>query len=113
MRDWNTPPPSGGFSAPAEGLPPCISIATFEGRRAFMRDVRKCEHGWGPQERPERMVVVADFLSGLTRADGYHPGYLMPYGDGSNILLLWTSDPAEAQAAFERGAEWVRTGEIE
>jgi hypothetical protein len=25
---------------------------------------------------------------------------------------MYTDDPAEAQAAFEHGAEWVRTGEM-
>jgi len=28
------------------------------------------------------------------------------------MFLVHTDDPDEAQAAFERGAEWVRTGHI-
>ena len=96
-----------------EGLPPCVSVAVFEGRRAFMRDVRKCEHGWGDGERKERIVVCTDLVHGKSLApDGYHPECSMPWGDGSTFLLVWTDDPDEAQAAFERGAEWVRTGEM-
>jgi hypothetical protein len=97
---------------PREGLPPCVSIAFFEGRRVFMRNIRECKHGWGAQGRKEQIVVCADLLSEKGIApDGYHPDHSMPWGDGSNFLLLWTNDPAEAQAAFARGAEWVRTGE--
>lgn len=98
---------------PREGLPPCVSVAVFEGRRAFMRDIRECEHGWD-HDRKERMVVVVDRVLHGSSPDGYHPDCYMPWGDGAtNVLTLWTDDPDEARDAFMKGAEWVRTGELE
>jgi hypothetical protein len=35
----------------------------------------------------------------------------LPQGYGPLITDVETDDPAEAQTAFERGAEWVRTGQ--
>lgn len=97
-----------------EGLPPCVSAAVFEGRRVFMRDIRKCNHGWvSYDESAGRIVVVADtFVSVTADSTDWHPGCVTPTGCGPDIVQLQTDDPAEAQAAFDKGAEWVRTGEI-
>ena len=91
-----------------------MSAATFEGRRVFMRDIRGCTHGWLGNEAKEQIVVVADKHAGQFREPNeWHPGCEAPEGTASpNVITLWTDDPAEAQAAFDRGAEWVRTGKM-
>ena len=92
--------------APAEGLPPCVSLVVFEGRRAWMVDADVCGH----PHIEHRFVIVADTLICWDTTWAYHPGILTPQGTLEGPLFVRTDDPAEAQAAFERGAEWVRTG---
>jgi hypothetical protein len=88
------------LAVPREGLPPNTRIECFDGRIVTMH--WDCPHlrklylvGWGNVDRWEE--------------DPYHGGAKGPRG--TPIGRLRTDDPAEAQAAFERGAEYVRTGE--
>ncbi len=94
-----------------EGLPLCLKLATFENRFAVLHDSSEgcleCSHrftaaaapldGWGPR-------VAVD--SGVHKAVNVP----IPYTLHSWVVRCHTDDPTEAQAAFERGAEWVRTG---
>ncbi len=105
MRDWNTPPPSGGFPAPAEGLPPCLSMAIFEGRVVTFHD-RSCEAA----RAPDRFAVAWGKPKHWDKDPSVAHGDCPPMPVGGVVEKLLTDDPAEARAAFERGAEWVRTG---
>jgi hypothetical protein len=94
---------------PREGLPPCQKFATFENRVASLLD--KAVGCDGNHTFDTRFWVLAG-MDGGTGSPKVHPGYRA----GSKIIhgaviVLSTDDPDEAQAAFERGAEWVRTGE--
>ena len=91
---------------PREGLPPCLSIAVFDGRRAWFLDAAACGH-----TTPKRFTVVADTLIRWDTNWVFHPEVLTPTGTLEGPLEIRTDDPDEAAAAFERGAEWVRTGE--
>jgi hypothetical protein len=99
---------------PREGLPPCVSAVVFESRAAFLWD-GNCECA-GSFSAPLRFCAAAGYVSGKREAPG-HAGTMMPIipeGDWPwHRAHLDTDDPDEAQAAFERGAEWVRTGEME
>ena len=95
---------------PREGLPPCvIRAAKFDGRIAWWSVTGRCEcvgadrnpptnrvlygqHGPAPNDRRRKWLCRDWFIVGK--------------------LPFMTDDPDEAQAAFERGAEWVRTGEM-
>lgn len=93
-------------------MPPCLRLAVFEGRVATHYDELGCKH-----EDPSSMSVRYEVRMG--RPDewrlwyhGDHPEVTVPTWWGTPLVLhLKTDDPDEAQAAFERGAEWVRTGE--
>lgn len=113
-RDWNTPPPSGAFPAPAEGLPPCLSIASLDNRFAFVVDKSKCgqQHfgessrfwaGAGKDPQP-----ATDSCDEILAQHPDWPQELLTVM--TRIFAVATDDPDEAQAAFERGAEYVRTG---
>ena len=108
------------MTGPREGLPPCLSLAVFEGRRAFMRDFRKCGHG---------SAVVVNVGPVLDRhPDLLHRDFMGFYADASQLeWKVSVTDPTEGevddlwleaqerlrmgQATFAEGAEWVRTGE--
>ena len=102
MRDRDT--------APAEGLPPCLSVAQMGSRIAILRDAAACGH----TTPKKRLEVAAGVWNG--RRDSHkswasaHPEF-EGWQLSSLIVNVRTDDPAEAQAAFERGAKWVRTGE--
>ena len=93
-------------SDPREGLPPCLSVAVFDGRMAAMVDGEadsSCDHysarfwvGAGTIIRREKALTLHGFYPWVTKG-GFE---------------LFTDDPDEAQAAFAKGAEWVRTGEM-
>ncbi len=105
--DWRTPPPSGASPAPAEGLPPCVNrIVIFEGRQATWHLRDSC---------PDPLVHSGKYWVCV----GHRSGNSIPYHDVDITRIqippfvnMGTDDPDEAQAAFERGAEWVRTGEM-
>jgi len=93
-----------------EGLPPCRSLARFDGRRASMIDTALCgeDHGFNTYST-KRCFVIAGRELRPKRVDPH--GFLAYYFARPSLVVdLCTDDPAEAQAAFERGAEWVRTG---
>ncbi len=99
---------TGTFPAPAEGLPPCIRrLAILEGNQACWHDMAQC---------PQPIPTAAQHVITAGRRDGLRNGNDCTNGAVEMIavpgfLVEGTDDPAEAQAAFERGAEWVRTGE--
>ena len=100
MRDRDT--------APAEGLPPCVKrVAIFEGRQATLHAGESCPD-------PE----IAAGMNGYRVCAGHRGTVRNPYHDIDITTLrdpmfmdVLTGDPDEAQAAFDKGAEWVRTGE--
>lgn len=100
VSDRNTPA--------REGLPPCMSVARFGDRYATMRDRVLC----GGKHRNARFWVMAGVVTPPHVPSQVHPDYPAPYHlTVRSVMRISTDDPAEAQAAFERGAEWVRTGE--
>ena len=97
------------LSEPREGLPPCLSVVMFDGRGASMRASDNCagEHGGGRFWVASGRIIPCDCPAGVHA--GTHSEitwhYARPYGPDTE-----TNDPDEAQAAFDKGAEWVRTG---
>ena len=97
--------------APAEGLPPCMSVVMFDGRGASVRASADCTG----KHMGSRFWIVSGQITPCDCSDGVHRGahpeitwhYDPPFGPG-----MMTDDLDEAQAAFERGAEYVRTGEM-
>ena len=76
-----------------------------------MRDNRKCKHKL--EGRQEQIVVAVDTFSEWGDDWVHHEGTQSPTGRDPLLLELYTNDPDEAQAAFAKGAEWVRTGVLE
>ncbi len=111
MTDWNTPPPSGASPAPAEGLPPCYSVSALDGHVAILHDSRVC--GKRGTLQTHRFIMGAGDNSYVGKGNA-HPELQVPQLNRLSKLvsLIHTDDPAEAQAAFERGAEYVRTGTL-
>ncbi len=96
------------MTGPREGLPPCVTGSViFDGRAAAISDTAIC--GDHPL-LPKRFYVTAGLDGGVT-ANRAHPGYSDCYID-SQFIDLVTDDPDEAQAAFDKGAEYVRTGKL-
>ena len=99
------------MTGPREGLPPCFQMAVYEDRRLIMH--LNCPTHTNPDSRYAHLAVGP-----LTRWDFgcKHAGMSFPYplgtGDESNIVT-YADDPDEAQAAFDKGAEYVRTGVLE
>ena len=104
--------------APAEGLPPnermpaCLRLHMFEGRAAILRDgAADCGNVHGG----ERFYVVFGIIASC---DGQHDhvgpsgSHDLPWCFTPSRNTLLTDDPDEAARAYERGAEWVRTGEM-
>jgi hypothetical protein len=94
---------------PREGLPPCVTKSvSFDGRfAAFQEPCDIC----GARDRREWMVSaypVERMVESLR-----HRGYWYPGGFEKGMTVdVITDDPAEAEAAWERAEEWVRTGEL-
>ncbi len=101
MTDRNTP------SAPAEGLPPCLRWVAFDRRNVAMAD-REIPCPGDHQFMPKRFAVTWGKENGVVSAHPSHPTYTFP--NPGVVGAMRTDDPDEAQAAFERGAEYVRTG---
>ncbi len=99
-----------GPAEPCEGLPPCqTQMAMFEDRVANLFDYSLCNtHGDLDARRYGVSVGVIQTQEGDTWHPGCAGGTLAP---GAPIYLL-TDDAAEAQGAFERGSEYVRTGNL-
>lgn len=76
-----------------------MSVVMFEDRVALCH--APCGNG------PEFLIRAGDGAKWVDSRP--HPGFRGV--NGHNLVIeLYTDDPAEAKAAFERGAEWVRTG---
>ena len=98
-------------SDPREGLPPCIKqYVEAENRAAAFFDDSVCGHGDG-DKRYLRYGVSAGVIQ-ERRRDRAHPNCFGATLRAPAPIYLLTDDPDEAQAAFERGAEWVRTGQM-
>ena len=98
----------------SERLPPCVSMDVFEGRVVSLRDSAvDC----GNVHEGERFYVVSGThvpCDGLHDHEGPRGGHDLPFccepPFGPEAL---TDEPDDAQAAFERGREYVRTGVME
>lgn len=92
---------------PREGLPPCARLALFENRVACIDDRSICDH-------PGARFVIRAGRDPEPHASFYHPECkAFTITESACVLELDTDDPAEAEAAFERGERWVRTGELD
>ena len=97
---------------PCEGLPPCVKVALFDDRLAVLYD-RSCKCASLFDLSLPLYCSMSGPLSSQSEAMG-HPGTIMPrLRRGTEVIHVDTDDPAEAQAAFERGSEYVRTGVLE
>ncbi len=87
-----------------EGLPPCIiRAARLEGRVAWWAEANRCQCWHLDAQKDVAFGVLISPSSKVLCGN-----WAISARGG-----LRTDDPAEAQAAFERGAEWVRTGMLE
>ncbi len=90
--------------APSEGLPPCVKIAAFEDRAVLLIDRGKCQKDHGLRSRfGIRYGHINRWVESRV-----HPGPRVPWVP----VQEQTDDPDEAQAAFDKGAEYVRTGQL-
>ena len=92
------------MSEPREGLPPCVKIVVFEDRAVLLIDTESCdaEHGISKVRFGIRFGVIDEWRLSPTHPSGPKTPWVP--------IHLTTDDPDEAQAAFDKGAEWVRTG---
>lgn len=88
-----------------EGLPPCVRMAVFNERAVMLIDREGCQgdHGLGVRFGV-RLGDIDHWAESVT-----HPGPKLPWVP----IATLTDDPEEAEAAFERGERWVRTGELD
>ncbi len=97
------------MSDPREGLPPClVRAARFDGRIAWWATIGRCECVGADPNPPAHRVLHGQH--GPTPKDGRDKWLCRDWFIVGKLPFM-TDDPAEAQAAFERGAEWVRTGQ--
>jgi len=98
-------------TSPREGLPPCYSVSMLDSRVSILHDSRVCSKRGTAQTH--RFIIGAGDDSYVGKGNA-HPELQVPQLDGFSdlILLVHTDDPDEAQAAFDKGAEYVRTGEM-
>lgn len=87
------------MSAPREGLPPNTRLECFDSRVVSLH--------WDCANLPGFYYVAWGSVD-RWGDNPYHSGTKAPFGN--TVGHLDTDDPDEAQAAFERGAEYVRTG---
>ena len=104
MRDTHPAP-----AEPRESLPPCTKLVLCDSRMVALVDQAVCKHGWGDG----RFRFQRGMADGTWEQHPGHPEVSMPGAQSLDEPLLATDDAAEAQAAFQRGAEWVRTGVLE
>lgn len=117
-----TSPTASNVPAPAEGLPPCIKgLATSDARVAVW--TVPCWHAEFWAEMVQSFGSSAKAMAGIPQAEhlvrqGQRRGKKLWHGlpiglRQSDAQTAYAGDdPDEAQAAFERGAEYVRTGEM-
>ena len=86
-----------------EGLPPCmLRYARFGESVAFLHDYTTCEF---------RTFYTPLMRYGIATGNHWNGQGFHPFGVAEKTITF-VDNKAEAQAAFERGAEWVRTGEM-
>ena len=96
------------MSEPREGLPPCMGVVRLDNRYATMRDMALCD---GKHTGGTRFWVIAGELMPPHSLSSIHPEFSAPWHlTIQAIMSLPTNDPDKAQAAFDKGAEYVRTG---
>lgn len=96
-----------------EGLPPCMKRRVeFEDRLAGLGDWEACGADHNRAIRPSRYEVQAGYAGQLAVATTSHPGISIRGMQLPTIFKLFTNDRAEAEAAWLRAEEWVRTGEL-
>ena len=100
---------------PREGLSPCWrKIAQFDGRQVTWHDESRCPEG-DMVSRWTHVVCAGvddDKIVGFFDMPGDCSGGRLSDGYGPAFVEVCTDDPDEAQAGFECGAEYVRTGEM-
>ena len=98
---------------PREGLPPCGSRATFDGRQASLNDLTACpdRYAHGPAISGNDFYVIAGFAKGEKR-NVHGETFISANFIYHDVISLITDDRSEAEAAYARGCEWVRTGEL-
>ena len=98
--------------APREGLPLCVRLVVFEGRAVGLHD-RKAGCDCVGYADSFRFALVASRVEGMADCDVTPERAIPLWCLGDPALKLGTDDPAEAEAADERGERWVRTGELD
>ena len=99
---------SASAPAPREGLPPCVTIAVFDGRMATKVDAAApCPY----EHYPQRFAIGAGTVLG--RSSDANNSHRFQTWDTTPVLIVLTDDPAEAEAAWERAERWVLTGELD
>lgn len=98
------------MTSPREGLPPCFQMAVSEDRRLIMH--LNCPTHTNPDSRYAHLA-----MGPLVRWDfnNRHGDRVVPYPEGTygdENIVTYADNPDEAAAAFERGREYVRTGEM-
>ena len=91
-------------------LPPCVRVAVFDGRRAFMRDNRKCKHDFSDSVYLDDHDVVAlvDTFEGVTPDSGGHEDKLVAQG---RVPAVWSSR-LKAPSDEEVDALWLEAQEV-
>ncbi len=93
---------------PREGLPPCmIRVVASDDRQATWHHRSICSI---PEIR--RKPIAHYVLYGQTSPTPAKRTPMLKLICPGTEIQFETDDPAEAQAAFERGAEYVRTGKM-
>ena len=92
-------------------MPPCTRLVFFEERAAVIHDRNEnCPCGFPPEDH--RFGIFASRVKNMTQQE-MPPSTTIPlWCVGDAAVEMGTDDPDEAQAAFAKGAEWVRTGEM-
>lgn len=95
--------------APAEGLPPCMKrVAIFEGRQATWHHRSICSI-----PEIQRKPIAHYVLYGQTLPVAAKTTPMLKTICPGTEVQIETDDPVLAQAAFDKGAEYVRTGVLE
>ena len=114
MSQFYTTAPGQRPPAPREETPPCQRFVLFDGRAASLIDKSLCDGHHGPFGLEFRFYFIAGYFTEGGSDLTPHKDY--PTGVGRlehPVVRGGTSDPAEAEAAWERAERWVRTGVLD